>query len=269
MGNSDKVFAGAIPEIYQRLLVPMIFEPYARDMAARVQTLSPRNLLELAAGTGVVTRELAARLPATALTVTDLNQPMLEIARSHQPDRDRIEWRQADALALPFDDESFDTVVCQFGVMFFPDKMKGHREAYRVLRPGGHYLFNLWDRVEENEFPRVVEQTLAAHFPDDPPAFISRTPHGHWDTAPIASALEACGFRTVAVDTVRETCRAASAGDIAVAYCQGTPLRMEIEARAPNGLEAATKAVEEALASRFGTGPISGRISAIVVTATC
>jgi ubiquinone/menaquinone biosynthesis C-methylase UbiE len=268
--GSDKVFTGAIPEIYDRLLVPLIFDAYARDTARRVEAFAPKTLLEIAAGTGAVTRELGARLtPGTRMTVTDLNQPMLDIARSRQPRADDIDWRQADALSLPFDDESFDMVVCQFGVMFFPDKKKGYREAYRVLRPGVRYLFTVWDKVEENEFPALIEQTLAAHFRDDPPAFLSRTPHGHWDTVPIRATLEACGFRTIEIETVRHACRAASARDAAVAYCQGTPLRMEIETRAPEGLEAATAAVEQALVTRFGTGPITGRLSAVVITATC
>jgi ubiquinone/menaquinone biosynthesis C-methylase UbiE len=170
MVASDKLFAGSIPEIYDRFLVPLIFEPYARDLAARVAGLDPQNVLETAAGTGVLTREIASRLPAHArLVATDLNQPMLDLAAAQQGGAGRVAWRQADALALPFEDQSFDAVTCQFGVMFFPDKIQGYRQARRVLKPGGRFLFNVWDQISENDFADVVTQSLATLFPQDPP----------------------------------------------------------------------------------------------------
>ena len=142
----DKVFAGSIPELYERFMVPLIFEPYAVDLAGRLAKTGPSDVLEIAAGTGVLTRAMASRLPAQArMVVTDLNQPMLDHARSRLAADGRIAWRQADALALPFEDRQFDAVACQFGVMFFPDKIKGYREARRVLKPGGHFFFNVWD----------------------------------------------------------------------------------------------------------------------------
>ena len=175
MVASDRLFAGSIPEIYDRLFVPLIFEPYAIDLAVQLAKTAPESVLEVAAGTGVVTRALAARLPVqTRLVVTDLNPPMLEYAKTRLSSDHRIEWRQADALALPFEAESFDAVACQFGVMFFPDKVQGYREARRVLKPGGRYLFNVWDRISENEFADVVTQALAEVFPDDPPGFSTR-----------------------------------------------------------------------------------------------
>jgi len=156
MAATDKLFAGSIPEIYDRFLVPLIFEAYARDLAERVARVEPREVLETAAGTGVLTRAIAARLPAPArMVVTDLNQPMLDHAQRQSHDS-RITWRQADALALPFEDQKFDVVACQFGAMFFPDKVQGYREARRVLKPGGRFLFNVWDRISENEFADVV-----------------------------------------------------------------------------------------------------------------
>src|ERR1043166_5030981 len=210
MAASDKVFAGSIPEIYDRFLVPLIFEPYARDLAERVAKAAPKTVLEVAAGTGVATRAMAARLPADArLTVTDLNQPMLDHAKARQPD-ERIAWQQADALALHFKDESFDAVACQFGVMFFPDKVQGYRETRRVLKPGGRYIFNVWDRISENEFADVVTDALATLFPSDPPRFLARTPHGYHDSDRIRSELSEAGFRNVSIDMVDAKSRAPS-----------------------------------------------------------
>src|SRR5262245_23179234 len=180
MAATDKLFAGSIPEIYDRFLVPLIFESYARDLAARVARAEPQDVLETAAGTGVLTRAIASRLPAPArIIATDLNQPMLNHAQGQSHDS-RITWRQADALALPFEDQSFDVVACQFGAMFFPDKVQGYREARRVLKPGGHFFFNVWDRISENEFADVVTQALATLFPQDPPRFMARTAITMW-----------------------------------------------------------------------------------------
>jgi ubiquinone/menaquinone biosynthesis C-methylase UbiE len=263
----DSTFAGSIPEIYDRYLVPMIFEPYARDLANRLATLKPVDVLEVAAGTGVVTRAIASTLSDARIVATDLNQPMLDHAASRQAGSDRVAWRQADALALPFEDRSFDAVVCQFGVMFFPDKMRAYREARRVLKPGGCFLFNVWDRISENEFADAVTHALSSLFPDDPPLFLARTPHGYHDGERIRSEMAAAGFEKIAIDTVTRESRAAAPVDPAIAYCQGTPLRNEIEVRKPGGLEEATDAAGGELRRRFGDGPIAGRIQALVVTA--
>lgn len=268
--TTDKLFSGSIPEIYDRLLVPLIFEPYARDLAERVARVEPRDVLETAAGTGVLTRALGARLPAhTRIVATDLNQPMLDQAAAKQSHRERVTWRQADALALPFGNQEFDVVACQFGAMFFPDKVKGYREARRVLKPGGRFLFNVWDRIAENEFADVVTEALSTLFPHDPPRFLARTPHGYHDAERIRSELTAAGFADVSIDTVDRRSRAESARVPAIAYCQGTPLRSEIEARDATLLEEATKVAAAALTRRFGDGSIDGRIRAHVVTTTC
>ena len=169
MLKSDTMFAGSIPENYDRHMVPLIFEPYAADLAERVASLSPGAVLEIAAGTGVVTRALAPRLLEDAsYVVTDLNQAMLDFAASRQAPDSRITWQQADAMALPFTNASFDVVCCQFGAMFFPDRPAAYREAKRVLKPGGHFLFNVWDRVEENVFADDVTNALARIFPTSP-----------------------------------------------------------------------------------------------------
>jgi SAM-dependent methyltransferase len=264
--DTDKGFTGSIPRLYEEYLVPLIFAPYAIDLASRVSSRSPARVLEIAAGTGVVTRHLASALqPGASIMATDLNQPMLDLAGEVGTARP-VQWRQADAMQLPFDDASFDAVVCQFGVMFFPDKAKAFSEARRVLRPGGAFLFNVWDRIEENEFPQIVETALEAHFPDDPPRFLRRTPYGYHDLAAITRDLKAAGFSaSPQVATVAQRSRAASARVPAIAFCQGTPLRGEIEARDKSGLGEATDIAAQALARRFGNGPVEGKIQAHIV----
>ncbi len=269
MLEADKLFAGSIPENYDRYMVPLIFAPYAADMARRAAALSPGAVLEIAAGSGVVTRALAPRLRSDAsYTVTDLNQPMIDYAASQQPPDARITWRQADALGLPFEDASFDLVCCQFGAMFFPDRVRGYREARRVLKRGGHFLFSVWDRIEENVFADDVTNALARIFPNDPPRFMARTPHGYHDTALIRSELDDAGFSRVTIETRAEQSPAPSARIVAVAYCQGTLLRSEIEAREPGKLQSATDTVEAAIADKHGSGRISAKIQAHVIMAS-
>ena len=269
MTEGDKVFAGSIPEFYDTYLVPLIFEAYANDIAERAAALKPKTVLETATGSGVVTRALAPRLaPGARYTVTDLNQPMLDHAADRQDPDDRITWRQADALGLPFDDASFDVVVCQFGVMFFPDRGAGYAEARRVLKPGGRFLFSVWDHIEANEFADVVTEAAAFIFPADPPRFLPRTPHGYHDVELIRDELDKSGFSEVSVATLEETSSAPSPRHPAVAYCQGTPLRNEIEDRDAQLLDHVTDRAMEAIAARFGGGPVAGKIRAHIVAAT-
>jgi SAM-dependent methyltransferase len=201
------------------------------------------------------------------IVATDLNQPMVDFGSSKHTGGRSIEWKQADALSLPFQDGSFDAVACQFGAMFFPDRVRAYKEVLRVLRPDGHFFFNVWDRISANEFVQTVSEALASMFPDDPPRFMERTPHGYHDPARIREDLAAAGFARVDIETVDHVSKAASAQDAAVAYCQGNPLRTEIEARSPPSLEDATAQATAALESRYGKGPIEGRIRALVITA--
>ncbi len=266
MADIDKVFSGSIAQLYEQHLVPLIFEPYAADLAERLRARRVSRVLEIAAGTGVVTRALARSLPQGAsIVATDLNQAMLDQAAAIGTARP-VEWRQADAMRLPFDDASFDAVVCQFGVMFFPEKPKAFAEARRVLKPGGVYLFNVWDRIEENEFADVVTQALATMFPSDPPRFMARTPHGYHDAAVIRRDLAAGGFGAPRIETKAARSRAESPRIPAIAYCQGTPLRSEIEARGANRLGEATDVASAAIAERFGRGSVDGKIQAHIVT---
>ena len=268
MSNIDKVFAGSIPKLYDEYLVPMIFSVYADDIARRVAALSPSVLLEIAAGTGAVTRAVAAALPrGVRYVATDLNEPMLAVAAQRQGDDDRITWRQADGMALPFGDAEFDVVCCQFGAMFFPDRVRAYGEVKRVLKPDGTFVFNVWDRIEDNLLTHEATIALGKMFPDDAPRFMNRTPHGYHDKAVIRTDLERAGFRDISIETRSEVSRAPSPEYVAIALCQGTPLRSEIEARDANKLQAATDIVAEALRSRHGSGAVEGKIQAIVIEA--
>jgi SAM-dependent methyltransferase len=265
--DSDKLFGGSIPSLYERYLVPLIFEPYAADLAKRLASRSLTRVLEIAAGTGVVTRNLASALPeSVAIVATDLNQSMLDTASAIGTARPVV-WRQADAMHLPFPDGTFDAVVCQFGVMFFPGKSKAFSEAHRVLRDGGVLVFNVWDRISENEFADIVTTALESVFPEDPPRFLARTPHGYYDRPTIERDLANGGFTaSPEISTAAARSRADSPQVPAVAYCQGTPLRNEIEARDASRLGEATFHAAEAIAQRFGRGAVDGKIQAHIVT---
>ncbi len=267
MSSTDKVFTGSIPKLYETYLVPLIFEPYAVDLATRLAKRSLTRVLEIAAGTGVVTRKLASVLPeSVSIVATDLNQSMLDQASALGTKRP-VEWRQADAMRLPFPDETFDAVVCQFGVMFFPEKSKAFSEARRVLKSGGAFIFSVWDRIEENEFAETVTMALESLFPENPPRFLTRTPHGYHDRPTIERDLEHSGFTSSPqIATVAARSRAESARVPAIAYCQGTPLRNEIEERDAAGLEEATDIAAEAIARRFGRGTVVGKIQAHIVS---
>jgi SAM-dependent methyltransferase len=151
--------------------------------------------------------------------------------------------------------------------MFFPDRQSGYREAKRVLKPGGCFLFNVWDRIEENVFANDVTNALAKVFPNDPPRFLARTPHGYHDPALIHSELEKAGFSSVAIETRAEQSHASSPRHPAVAYCQGTPLRNEIEARGTDKLEAATDYAATEIAKKHGSGEVAAKIQAHIIVA--
>lgn len=264
--EADKVFAGSLPKMYQAHLVPLIFEPYATDLANLLAARPVSRVLEIAAGTGVVTRAMVSVLPeSVSILASDLNQTMLDQAVALGTKRP-VEWRQADAMRLPFPDGAFDAVVCQFGVMFFPDKAKAFSEARRVLRSGGLLLFNVWDRIEANEFADAVTTALESLFPTDPPRFLARTPHGYNDRPTIERDLAGGGFTaSPQFITVSKRSLANSPEIPAIGYCQGTPLRNEIEARDAGGLGEATARAAEAIAGRFGRRAVDGKIQAHVV----
>ena len=263
----DTAFSGSVPQVYEQYMVPLIFQPYALDIAERVMRCQPTCVLEVAAGTGVVTRALAERLSSeVAITATDLNQAMLDHAAAVGTARP-IEWRQADVMSLPFADRSFDVVVCQFGAMFFPDKPRAYAEVARVLRPGGAFLFNTWDRIEHNEIADSVQRALDTLFPDDPPRFMAMLPHGYWDVTAVARDLASGGFTaTPEVTTLAARSRTDSPRTAAVAYCQGTPLAGMLAARGAAALAQATDAATREIEARFGPGAVDAMMQAHIVS---
>lgn len=266
--TSDSSFSKDVAAFYESTLVPLIFESYAQDLAIRARALNPTSLLEIACGTGVVTRALASRLPeACTITASDLNEAMVAHAEGVGTSRP-VSWRQADVMDLPYADSTFDLVVCQFSAMFFPDRAAAYREIRRVLRPDGTFLFNIWNGIEDNEFANVVTEAVGSLYPEDPPLFLARTPHGHGFPAEIEGDLEAAGFQRCTLHQREDVSRAERPEIPAIAYIQGTPLRNEIEARDPGGLERATEVAGAALRARYGEGPIEGRISAVVIAAS-
>lgn len=267
MDSSDAAFTGSIPALYDRYLGPLLFEPYATDMAHRAAALKPQHILEIAAGTGIVSAALLAALPEAHLTVTDLNAAMLGVAMERLGATDtNVEFRTADAQSLPFPDASFDLVACQFGVMFFPDRIGAYREARRVLKPGGCYLFNSWDRLENNPVSQAVATAVANLFPNDPPLFLERTPFGYHDRSRIEDELRDAGFSDIRAWTVEAHSRR-PAREAALGLCLGSPLRSEIEARDPARLDEAVEAAAGAVAKLGEAEGVQNTMSAHVFEA--
>jgi ubiquinone/menaquinone biosynthesis C-methylase UbiE len=266
MLNSDAAFTGSLPEVYDSNLGPLLFSPFAEDLAERASPLHATRILEIAAGTGVATSALAKRLPQAEIWATDLNAAMVAVAEARRP-LPGVHWSVADATSLPFDDVDFDLVACQFGVMFFPDRLQAFRETRRVLTPDGTFLFNVWDAIEHNDMPKIVSSTIKAAFPHDPPTFIERTPHGHGDPAPIVRDLRDAGFNRITYEVVTLRSRAESARHAAVGFCEGTPLRNEITARNAKPLAEIVDALTRELENEFGFGAIEGSLRAYVYTA--
>jgi ubiquinone/menaquinone biosynthesis C-methylase UbiE len=267
MKEQELRFTGSVPEKYDRLMVPLLFRPYAEQLAAHARAFNPRFVLETAAGTGAVTEALHEALPDARIVATDLNQPMLDMA-AHRVPSERVRFLEADAQDLPFAPSSFDIVVCQFGAMFFPDKVLGHSEAHRVLRDGGHYLLAIWDSIERNPLTDVAQQVLVDAFPDDPPLFMREGPFGYSDTTRIESDLHEAGFESVEIETVELRSRSPSAHEAAMALCYGTPMGVEVGEREPGSLDRVFAALEKAFA-RFETADgIDAPMSAHIVTAT-
>lgn len=267
MQEQEVRFIGSVPAQYEALMVPLLFRPYAEELARRARSFAPSRILETAAGTGAVTRALIAALPDADIVATDLNRPMLDV-NARQTGSQRVRFIQADAQQLPFDDSSFDLVVCQFGSMFFPDKVRGHAEARRVLRPGGRYLLAIWDALDRNPLTDVTHQVLIHAFPDNPPLFMQEGPFGYSDTSRIESDLHAAGFGTVEIETLELRSRCASARETAMALCYGTPMGIELHEREPGSIERVFPLVEQALRQFEGPGGVDAAMSAHVVTAT-
>lgn len=267
MDNKNAQFAGSIPAAYDRYLGPIFFQQYAEDLAARLVVEPNSSVLELACGTGILTRKLRDRLPASVkLVATDLNEPMFRNAAAKFQETEAVEWKQADACNLPFGDRSFDAVVCQFGIMFVPDKALSAREAHRVLKPGGVFLFNVWDSLEQNPLGRIPHETIASFFDKDPPTFY-QVPFGYHDHAEIRRVLEEAGFGDVRLEVVDKIATGSTPQDAAIGLVHGNPVAVAITERDPSLLPVITKAVAEALAKNLGETDIRAPMRAIVVEA--
>lgn len=267
MKDEHAQFSGSIPAAYDRYLGPILFQPYAEDLAARLQVEENGSVLELACGTGILTRVLRTQLPSTVkLTATDLNEPMFQHAAAKFRKDEAVEWLQADACSLPFGDGMFDAVICQFGIMFVPDKALAAREAHRVLKPEGLFLFNVWDAMQYNELCQLTHQTIAGYFDKDPPAFYE-VPFGYHDQDEIKRVLKAGGFQEIKTDVVAKVGAANRAEDAAAGLVHGNPVAVEIAGRDPGLLPVITKAVGRAIADRFGETDIRAPMKAIVVQA--
>jgi ubiquinone/menaquinone biosynthesis C-methylase UbiE len=262
MSDMNRSFSGSMPEFYDRFLVPVMFEPFARDLALRLKGLKSGRLLELAAGTGIVTRAMAEALPREVeITATDLNPAMLEPAKSHRG-VERVTWRGADALALPFSDQVFDCVVCQFGVMFFPDKPAGFREAFRVLGASGRLLFNVWgDR--EDTVQQLASLEVGRLLSRDPATLLAPE---YNDVAMVMAELVAAGFEQVVAENVVKSSHFPSARDAAISSCHGGLLRAQIARHAPDRLDEITDRTATVIASRYGNGQIDAPLRAVVFT---
>jgi len=267
MKDQERRFVGSVPASYDRLMVPLIFQPYADELARRVRQLQPQRILETAAGTGVVTQSLHEAVPDAEIVATDLNPPMLEVAQGRIKSGN-VRFQQADAQDLPFDDDSFDLVVCQFGAMFFPDRVRGHSEARRVLRNGGHYLLVIWDEIEANPVSNASQEALIELFPDNPPLFLREGPFSYSDAEAIERDLRAAGFSQVEIDTVEKRSRGRTAHDAATALCYGTPMGVEVEDREHGTLDRAFAIVEAKLRAMEGPEGVDAPMSAHIVTAT-
>jgi ubiquinone/menaquinone biosynthesis C-methylase UbiE len=268
MTKYDAKFLGSIPDLYDRHLGPVIFEPYAKDMAARVGRLAPKSVLEVACGTGIVTRRMLEQLgPQASLTATDLNQPMLDHARAALGADARVSWRTVDAMSLPFAEATFDVYACQFGIMFFPDKLVAAREARRVLKPGGRFIVSTWDRIENNTFAKAANETIASFFPADPPTFY-RTPFGWFDQAEIRRTVEGAGFKDVRIDHVALEGVSVSALDFATGLVKGNPVSLEINERGTAPIDRVVEALAIALARVGGERPLRTPLSTFTIEAT-
>jgi ubiquinone/menaquinone biosynthesis C-methylase UbiE len=268
MAGSDSEFVGSIPEKYDTYLGPFLFEPYAADFVRRMDLPEEARVLELACGTGILTRRITEALPRSGrLTATDLNQPMLDHARRKVGADPRLEWRVADALKLPFPDESFDRVVCQFGVMFFPDKLAAMREARRVLKAGGEFSFNVWDSPSRNSYEEVADGVVVGFFPANPPTFF-QVPFGYHDQGAIRSVMKEAGFANIRwVEVVLEG-QCPTAMDAAVGLVEGCPLIIQIQERGVRNPRSIVEAVAKKLAAAFGDSPMRCQLGAVWIAGT-
>src|SRR5262245_9630966 len=261
--DRNVLFQGAIPENYDRYLGPVIFEPWAQDLVSRLANRKSERVLEIACGTGIVTRRLRDALPVTTeIVATDLNSDMFEFAKPKFRKDENVIWQQVDASALSFPDCSFDAVVCQFGVMFVPDKASAMRESYRVLRGDGVFLFNVWDSFAMNPFGQIAHAAIASFFDRNPPRFYE-IPFGFHDSTIIRKLLQDAGFEKIESFSETKPCRSRSAREFATGLVRGNPVSAEATERGVDP-ENVIAAVAKRIAERFGDAPVESTMRAIV-----
>lgn len=266
--SAPATFSGSVPKTYHNFLGPMIFADYAKDMARRLQLRPGQRVLELACGTGIVTKEIVAKLPPDGtLLATDLAEGMLNVAREQVAGDPRVTYQAMDACELTYSEGAFDAIACQYGLMFFPDKVKAMSHARRVLAPGGHYVFNVWDSLDHNPIPRAVHQTLAGLFPENPVPFLAKMPFGWSDRAEIERVVRAGGFENCEIETVGFPTTSPTAHDAARAWCEGTPILAALGERGVTDPAPVREAVAKVLAQKFGEKPVASTMRAMVVTA--
>jgi SAM-dependent methyltransferase len=267
MSGSHADFSGSIPATYDACLGPLLFEFSGADIAERVAGAIRRGrVLEIACGTGISTQYLRERLVSDVeIVATDLNPGMLDYARAHRGSLQGVRYEIADALALPFDDQSFDAVVCQFGIMFFPDIVKGLSEMARVLRPGGFIACNVWDSLEVNRVAGLAHETVARYFDSEPPTFL-QVPFGSCPSDSTLELFRAQGFEKMQMHTVDATVECPSALNVARGLIEGNPGVLEIQARANATPATITGALCEELTRHFGPDPIQVPLREFVFT---
>ena len=256
-------FSGSIPANYERYLGPFLFEPYALDLVSRLQDKKYDNILEIACGTGRVTKHLANSVKFDAITATDLNPDMISVAKD-MVNNDSIKWMPADAMSLPFNDSSFDLVVMQFGIMFFPDKEKGLSEAYRVLKPGGKFIYSTWNKAETNEAIHEGRVIIESYFGDDPPIFYN-VPFSMYDDRELTSLTRRAGFKSITTTLVKKEGISPSAADLAKGMVEGNPVYLAILEKAPSLLNTIKEHIQKAIAEKFGDKPVKSPLQAWVV----
>ena len=267
MTINNTAFVGSIPENYDRYLGPVLFEPYAADLVARLKVPEQASVLEIACGTGIVTRRLRDRLDSSVrIVATDLNEAMMNYAARKFRPKDDIEWKQADATDLPFVDQSFDAAVCQFGMMFVPDKEIAASEAHRVLKPGGTFHFNVWDAIEQNELAQAAHTIIKEFFPQDPPDFYD-VPFSYHEPEAIRSLLSAADFREIQLSVVSLPAISSSASDAAHGLIHGNPVITAINERDASKGPEVVAALAASIAAQFGDAPVRARTQALVCSA--
>ena len=256
-------FEGSVPANYERYLGPFLFEPYALDLVSRLKDKKYSDILEIACGTGRVTAHLAKSVKHDTLTATDFNPDMISVAKEIIKNK-KIKWMPADAMELPFEDSSFDLIVIQFGIMFFPDKEKGLKEIYRVLKTGGKLIYNTWNKEETNEAIHEGRVIIESYFGENPPIFYS-VPFSMYDDRELTTLTRRAGFKSITTTLVKKEGIGPSASDLSKGIVEGNPVYLSIIERIPSSLNNIKDDIQKKLVEKFGDKPVKSPLQAWVV----